>query len=164
VACTLRAFARIQASYADASLTLVGSGSQERALRALAKDLRLRNVTFAGRVDPSGICRYYADADFYVQTPAVDNMPLSLLEAFASGLPVVATRTGGVPALLEDGAHGLLVPDDDDAALAEQVMRLMEQPDYARQLAAAARETCAAYQWPVVCSQWLDTYRSAARA
>jgi L-malate glycosyltransferase len=164
VACTLRAFARIQARYPDASLTLVGSGSQERALRALASDLQLRNVTFAGRVDPSEMHRYYSDADFYVQTPAVDNMPLSLLEAFASGLPVVATRTGGVPAMLADGTHGLLVPDDDDAAVADRVASLIERPDYARQLAAAARETCAAYEWPIVSSQWLAAYRSCARA
>lgn len=164
VACTLRAFARIQARYPDASLTLVGSGSQEHALRELAGQLRLQNITFAGRVDPSEMHRYYADADLYVQTPAVDNMPLSLLEAFASGLPVVATRAGGVPAILTDGRHGLLVPDDDDRALAEQVLRLIEQPEYARQLAAAAREACAAYDWSVVSSQWLDAYRCCARA
>ena len=72
--------------------------------------------------------RYYADADLYVQTPAIDNMPLSLLEAFASGLPVVATRIGGVPAMLRDGVHGLLVRDDDDEAVAAQVIRLLEQP------------------------------------
>jgi glycosyltransferase involved in cell wall biosynthesis len=163
VACTLRAFARIQNRYPDASLTLVGGGSQEPALRALAGELQLRNVTFVGRVEPSQMCRYYADADFYVQTPAVDNMPLSVLEAFASGLPVVATRTGGVPTILTDGTHGLLVPDDDDAGLAEQVMRLIDQPDYARQLAAAARETCAAYEWSIVSRQWLSAYRSCIR-
>ena len=159
VPCTLRAFARIQTRYPDASLTLVGSGSQESALRALAATLRLRHVTFAGRVDPSQMARYYADADVYVQTPTIDNMPLSLLEAFACGLPAVATRAGGVPALMDHGARGLLVRDDDDEAVAASVIGLIEEPVYARALAAAARESCAAYTWPLVSAQWLAAYR-----
>jgi len=163
VACTLRAFARIQARYPEASLTLVGSGSQERPLRALAADLRLQHVTFAGPVAPSEVRRYYADADLYVQSSSIDNMPLSVLEAFASGLPVVATRVGGVPAILTDGVHGALVPDDDDAAMAAQVIRFVDQPALARRLAAAARATCAAYEWPVVRDQWLAAYQSVRR-
>jgi glycosyltransferase involved in cell wall biosynthesis len=160
VACTLRAFARIQQRYPEASLTLVGAGSEEHALRLLAADLRLQHVVFAGRVPAAEVHRYYADADLYVQSSAIDNMPLSVLEAFASGLPVVATRVGGVPAMLTDGVHGALVEDDDDAGLATAVIRLIEQPAYARQLAATARATCAAYQWSVVRDQWLAAYRS----
>ena len=161
VSCTLRAFARIQARYPEASLTLVGGGSQEGQLRALAEELKLEHVTFVGWVAPSEVHRYYADADLYVQTPEIDNMPLSMLEAFASGLPVVATRTGGVPTMLTDGVHGVLVADNDDAALASQVIRLIEDPAYAHQLAAAARHTCAAYEWPVVAGQWLAAYELA---
>lgn len=161
VACTLRAFALVQAAHADASLTLVGSGSLEPALRNLAGQLGLRNVTFAGRVPPSEVHRYYADADIYVQTPAVDNMPLSVLEAFASGLPVVSTNVGGVPAILTDGVHGLLAPADDPEAIAAQLLRLLSNPPLARQLAAAGHETCAAYQWPAAREGWLATYRTA---
>jgi glycosyltransferase involved in cell wall biosynthesis len=161
VSCTLRAFARIQARYSEATLTVVGSGSQERELRALAGKLRLQHVTFAGSVPPSEVHRHYAAADVYVQTPAIDNMPLSVLEAFASGLPVVATRIGGVPAMLTHGVHGLLVPDNDDAALASAVEQLIEDPAYAHRLAAAARHSCAGYDWPVVAGQWVAAYRLA---
>jgi glycosyltransferase involved in cell wall biosynthesis len=164
VACTLRAFARVQARYPDATLTVVGSGSQDAELRALAQTLGLRHVTFAGAVAPSDMPRYYADADLYVQTPSIDNMPLSVLEAFASGLPVVATRVGGVPAILTDNVHGLLAPDNDDEQVAAQVIRLLERPDHARQLAAAAHASCAPYAWPVVREGWLDAYRAAAKA
>jgi glycosyltransferase involved in cell wall biosynthesis len=163
VACVLRAFALVQARYPDASLTLVGSGSEEPALRALASALSLRHVAFAGRVPPGEMHRYYASADVYVQAPSIDNMPLSILEAFASGLPVVSTRVGGVPAMLTDGVQGLLAPDDDAAAVAAQVIRLLEDPEYARRLAAAARETCASYDWRVVRDGWLSAYRTAAR-
>jgi glycosyltransferase involved in cell wall biosynthesis len=163
VAAVLRAFARVQAGRADATLTLVGSGSQEPALRTLAAQLNLRHVTFAGRVPPAEISRYYAEADIYVQTPAIDNMPLSILEAFASGLPVVSTDVGGIPAILTHGVHGLLAPADDDEVVANHVMALLASPAYARQLAADARATCAAYAWPVAREGWLAAYRSVAR-
>jgi glycosyltransferase involved in cell wall biosynthesis len=163
VACVLRAFAQVQARYADASLVVVGSGSQDVALRSLASELGLRHVTFAGRVAPTEIARYYADADIYIQAPSIDNMPLSVLEAFASGLPVVATDVGGVPAILTDGVHGLLAPDNDADALAARVVRLLEDPEYARRLAAAATATCQQYDWPAVREQWLAAYRAAMR-
>lgn len=161
VACVLRAFARVQAHRPDASLTLVGSGTQEPALRALAEELTLRHVTFTGRVAPADIPRHYDDADIYVQTPSIDNMPLSVLEAFASGMPVVSTRVGGVPSILTDGVHGLLAPDDDAANVAAQVMRLLADPGDARRLAEAAHESCAAYAWPVVREGWRAVYRAA---
>ena len=163
VACVLRAFALVQAKYPDASLTIVGSGSQESSLRALASELSLRQVTFAGRVAPQDIARYYADADIYVQAPAIDNMPLSVLEAFASGMPAVSTDVGGVPTILSDGVHGLLAPDNDADAIAACVVRLLENPDYARGLAAAAHGTCARYGWPIVREGWLAAYRSLCR-
>ena len=160
VACVLRAFARVQARYEDATLTLVGGGSQEAALRALVQQLNLRNVSFAGRVAPTEINRYYANADVYVQAPCIDNMPLSVLEAFASGLPVVSTNVGGVPKILTHGLHGLLAPVDDDEALATLVLTLVESPSYARQLAAAARQSCAAYEWSVARDGWLEAYEA----
>lgn len=160
VAGVVRAFARIQSRYPEATLTLVGSGSQETALRAHAARLNLRGVTFAGRVPPSEIDRYYAEADIYVQTPSIDNMPLSVLEAFASGLPVVSTGVGGIPAILTHGVHGLLAPADDDETVAAHVMALLGSPGHARQLAAAAHETCANYQWRVAREGWLAAYRS----
>jgi len=159
VACVLRAFARVQARYPDASLTLVGSGSQDSTLRTLAAEMSLRNVTFAGRVAPSEIARFYADADIYVQAPTIDNMPLSVLEAFASGLPVVSTEVGGVPAILTHGVHGLLARDDDEEELAAQVLHLLAQPARARQMAAAAKDSCQRYDWRVVREHWLSAYR-----
>lgn len=160
VACTLRAFARVQAVYPDASLVLVGGGSEEGRLRTLAARLALRNVTFAGRVPQAEIHRFYAAASIYVQTPVVDNMPGSVVEAFASGLPVVSTGVGGIPVILQDGVHGLLAPENDDAAVAAHVITLLQNQDYARQLAAAASETCSDYDWPPVRDKWRAVYRT----
>src|SRR5262245_44433900 len=159
VACTLRAFRRIQDRYRDATLTLVGAGSQDAALRRLADELGLANVRFVGRVPPADIHHYYADADVYLQTPNIDNMPSSVLEAFASGCAVVATNAGGVPAILTNGVHGLLVPCGDADSAASAVCRLLSEPQLAVRLTRAARESCEQYRWSNVRAQWVSLYR-----
>ena len=162
VECTLRAFQLVQREYPDATLTLVGSGSQERALRDLAASLGIRNVTFAGRVPPSEIWRYYADADIYVQTPDIDNMPASVLEAYASGCAVVATNAGGVPAILTHETHGLLVARNDPGETAAAVLRLLREPGLADRLTEQARGACDKYRWTNVRARWLTLYRQLA--
>jgi glycosyltransferase involved in cell wall biosynthesis len=164
VACTLRAFSHVQATHPDATLTVVGAGSQERTLRELAQQLNLRQVTFVGRVAPSDMPQQYANADIYLQSPDIDNMPLSVLEAFASGLPVVSTDAGGVPAILTNEVHGLLVPVNDDRALAAAALRLLSEPDLAPRLTAAALATTDGYAWAGVRQQWLSAYRRLATA
>jgi len=159
VSCTLRAFRLVQDKYPDATLTLVGSGSEETTLKRLASDLRLQNVHFAGRVAPSEIWRYYASADIYVQTPDIDNMPSSVLEAFASGCAVVATEAGGVPAILTDGVHGLLSPCGNPDAVAAAIFRFVEDGELAQRLTTAARASCEQYRWSAVRAQWISLYR-----
>jgi glycosyltransferase involved in cell wall biosynthesis len=161
VACTLRAFHIVQQHRPDATLTLVGSGADAAALRRLADDLGLRGVTFAGRVAPDAIADYYSAHDIYIQSPDIDNMPISVIEAFASGCPVVSTRVGGVPVLVPDGEQGLLAPPGDHGALAAHVLRLLADPDHARQLARNAYAACARYTWSAVRDEWLRAYRGA---
>jgi glycosyltransferase involved in cell wall biosynthesis len=159
IACTLRAFRTVQSRCADASLTLVGAGSEDSQLRGLAAKLGLRNVTFVGQVPPAEIWRVYADADIYLQTPNIDNMPSSVLEAFASGLPVVSTDAGGVPAIVTNGANGLLAPVGDHESVARQILRLLDDQALVDRLTEAALASCAAYKWEVVRGQWLSLYR-----
>ncbi len=159
VATTIRAFRIVQDVWPAASLTLVGDGDQEDALRTLVAQLDLRRVTFVGRVAPHQIAEYYSNNDIYIQSPDIDNMPTSVLEAFASGLPVVSTEAGGVPAMLTHGVHGLLAPLADHDALGQRVLRLLANPEYARRLARTAYTTCDGCTWPRVREQWLRTYR-----
>ena len=159
VACTLRAFAIVQARHPDASLTVVGDGRQRPALETLARELQLRQLRFTGRVAPADIPRYYDEADIYVQTPDIDNMPLSVLEAYASGAPVVATNVGGLPSMLTDGVHGLLAPADDHQAVASRIIELLEDPQLAARLAANAYDRCRQYTWEAVRPEWLRVYR-----
>jgi len=161
---TLRAFRIVQNRWPDASLTLVGGGPGEAGLRALADRLGLQHVTFAGRARPDQIADAYAANDIYIQSPDIDNMPTSVLEAFASGLPVVSTRAGGVPAILTDGRHGLLAPCGDHEALARQVLKLLDDPALAGALVRAAFASCQTCTWSSVRERWLDAYRSAIAA
>jgi glycosyltransferase involved in cell wall biosynthesis len=126
--------------------------------------MKLRNVHFVGAVPPDRIAGCYASADVYVQTPAVDNMPLSILEAFASGLPVVSTCVGGVPAIVTDREDGLLAPDNDAEAVAARILELLHQPDLARRLAATAAGKCEHYDWRSTRDSWLAVYRALARS
>jgi glycosyltransferase involved in cell wall biosynthesis len=162
VGCTIRAFRLIQDRYPEATLTIVGGGSEEASLRRLTSELGLRGVRFAGRVAHTDIARHYTDADIYVQTPNIDNMPASVLEAYASGLPVVSTDAGGVPAILTHEEHGLLARVNDPAAVAAQVFRLLEEPGLAARLTAAALNSCQAYAWERVRTDWLAIYREVA--
>ncbi len=164
VACTLRAFTLVQKRWPNASLTLVGSGSCEAELRALAAELKLAHVEFVGRVPPERIADYYAQHDIYVQSPNIDNMPISVLEAYASGLPVVSTGAGGVPAILTHGEHGLLAPLDDPLALASRILLLLEQPGVALDLARNAHAMCESFAWERVRDQWLAHYQDVAQA
>ena len=161
IACTLRAFRIIQDRWPEAQLTLVGGGPEESRLRTLARELQLKQVTFTGRVNPAEIAGSYAEHDIYVQTPNIDNMPTSVIEAYASGLPVVSTEAGGMSAILTHGVDGLLVPLDDHVALAMRVLELLDEPVRARQLARTAYQRAQLCTWPVVRQQWLEIYRSA---
>ena len=150
MSCTLRVFRRVQDRHPDATLTVVGAGSQLAALQAQAETLGLRHVRFAGAIPPRQVWRAYADAHVYLQTPNIDNMPSSVLEAFSSGNPVVSTDAGGVSAIVEHGVNGLLAPCDDDAALAAHVLRLLDDPAMAAAVAHAALRSCERYRWPMV--------------
>src|SRR5438105_705781 len=132
--------------------------------RALGKPIVLnyRRGEAPDHLQRSAIARYYADNDIYLQSPDIDNMPTSVIEAFASGLPAVSTDAGGVPAIVVHDRYGLLAPAGDHEALAAHVLRLLDEPDRARAMARAAYATCGACTWPAVRRQWLDAYRTAA--
>jgi glycosyltransferase involved in cell wall biosynthesis len=123
----LRAFAAIAATSPRASLTLVGDGPERAPLERLAGELGVAGaVRFLGfRTD---IDELLAQADVFALTSTSEGIPMSILEAMKSGLAVVATRVGGVPATVADGETGLLVDSGDEAMLARALHALNEDP------------------------------------
>ena len=158
-ACTLRAFAIIQERYPDARLVLAHGGPLLPNLEALAASLGLRHTQFTGPVSPPEMAALYDAADVYLMSPNADNMPLSLLECFAAGLPIVASKAGGVPDMLEDQQTGLLFDPNDPQAMAACALRLVEEPGLAARLAANALAECGKYEWARIGPQWIMQYR-----
>jgi len=159
----LQAVARLRERHPEVSLTLAGSGSQEGALRRLAARLGV-NVTFTGRVAPEKMPELYRQADVLLNASVVDNQPLSILEAFASGLPVVTTATGDIASLVSDGETGLLVPAGDPDRMARAASRLLDDPLLAERLGRQARARAAAHAWSAVCPLWEAVLRRAPEA
>jgi glycosyltransferase involved in cell wall biosynthesis len=158
-ACTLRAFATIQEHYPGARLTIAHDGPLRPELQALAARLGLRQTEFIGSVSPEHMGALYDETDIYLMSPNADNMPLSLLECFAAGLPIVSSNTGGIPDIVEDRQTGLLFPPNDHQAMAACALRLLEEPGLAARLARSARAECEKYTWPHIGPQWIALYQ-----
>jgi glycosyltransferase involved in cell wall biosynthesis len=125
----------------------------------MARELKLRNTRFIGRVPHEQVGALYDSADIYLTTPNVDCMPGSILECFVSGLPVVATNAGGIPYITENERTALLVPINDHQSVAERAFRLLEDEDLVARLTAAARDDVGKYDWSCSRGQWVAAYR-----
>jgi glycosyltransferase involved in cell wall biosynthesis len=134
----LAAAPRILERHPDASFTLVGDGPRRDALETLTRALGI-----SARVRFLGECRdvapVLAEHDLFVLPSRSEAFPNALIEAMATALPVVATDVGGIPEVVRSGVNGRLVPPNDDAALAEAVVALMDDPATAAALGRAAR-------------------------
>jgi glycosyltransferase involved in cell wall biosynthesis len=156
----VRAFAEVKRIYPGAKLCLVGGGPTEAEIRDLVRELKLEGVYFAGVVSRQEIGRRYDEADIFINGSWLDNMPISILEAFASGTPVVTTGPEGIRYLVEHERTGLLSEPGDWHALAANVIRVLRNGELASHLASNAREESRRYHWEAVREQWLEVYRS----
>jgi glycosyltransferase involved in cell wall biosynthesis len=156
----VRAFGLIKKDYPEARLCLVGGGPTEGEVEELVKQLGLADVEFAGPVSHAEIARYYDKNDIFINASWLDNMPVSILEAFASGNPVVTTAPDGIRYLVEHERTGLLCEPGDWRALAGNVIRLLREPTLSRRLSENAYEEVQNYLWKRVRSRWLEVYRS----
>jgi len=154
----LEVFQRIRSVHPHATLTLAGGGPLlERAQRA-AQERALTGVHFPGMLASDQIPAAYDSADIFLNTSAVDNLPLTLIEASASGLPIVSTNAGAILDLIRDGENGLLAPVGDVDALAAHILRLLDDPALARRLSLAARNNARQYDWPQVAPRLARAY------
>jgi glycosyltransferase involved in cell wall biosynthesis len=159
---TLEAFALVRARYPQATLSIAGYGSEEPQLRSRAASLGLTGIRFLGRVEPSDLPALLDRADVFVNSSIVDNQPVSVLEAFAAGLPVVSTPTGDIANMVRDGETGLLVPAGDPAAMAKAVISLLENPNRAAAMARRARSEVERFSWAQVSDRWARVYNGRA--
>jgi L-malate glycosyltransferase len=156
----VRAFAEVEQVYPEARLDLVGSGPLEAQIRGLVDHLKLRGVNFVGVTPHGQIGKFYDRADIFINGSWLDNMPVSILEAFASGTPVVSTAPEGIRHLVEHERTGLLCAPGDASALASNVIRLLRDPALSSRIIRNAYQECRRYSWKEVSRQWMELYRS----
>jgi glycosyltransferase involved in cell wall biosynthesis len=144
----IRAFNQMEEEY-DAELVIVGEGPQKDELEKLTAELGLTDrVTFAGRVDSDEIPRYYASAELFVLPSVWEGHPLTLLEAWAAGCPVIASDVEGIAEFVEHGETGHLVEPEQPAELADALRYAFDNPDERREWGEAARATAQAeFSW-----------------
>ncbi|MEA2482657.1 MAG: hypothetical protein QOC55_604 [Thermoleophilaceae bacterium] len=137
----LEAIARLRENAVDIELTVVGGGEERARLEAQAGELGIGDrVTFRGALGQDDVLAAYRDADVFCLTSYAEGQPVVVMEAMASGLPVVATRVAGTPELVADGQTGLLVDAGAPDQVAAALGRLAGDEDLRQRLSRAGRE------------------------
>jgi glycogen(starch) synthase len=146
-------------------LTIVGEDwGGAGTLQALARALGVeKHVTFTGALPRNEVINAYASADAFVLPSLFEPFGIVLLEAMAAGLPVVASRVGGIPEVVSDGKTGLLVQPGDSRSLANALENLISDSALRRRLGAAGRVKATSYSWDGIVPQILDVYHEAMR-
>jgi glycosyltransferase involved in cell wall biosynthesis len=160
-ASAIRALALVRERFPAARLTVAGSGPELQNLEHLAAELgQADSVCFAGRLDRDAMAALYRSATVSLNPSLADNMPNSVLESMASGVPVISTDVGGVPFLLTHEVTGLLVKPKDPSALADAVLRLLEEAELRMRLRQAGLAEVQRYTWMRVAPLLATHYRA----
>ena len=139
----------------NASLCMVGpdtDGSLSQ-VKALAKQLKV-SVKFTGKLTKSEWNQLSKEYNIFINTTNFDNMPVSVIEAMALGLPVVSTNVGGLPYLITDGVDGMLVPPNDKIAMANAICSVFENLETTEAMVLKARQKVEAFDWEKVNKLW----------
>ena len=138
--------------------TLTMAGADKGLLASVRELVAAKNlgghVHFPGFLDMAAKQQIFDEHDIYLHTNRADNMPVSVVEAAAFGLPIVATRVGGIPYLLQHEETALLVENEDVDGMANAVQRLLDEPSLAARFSESGRRLAERSDWPNVRQQW----------
>lgn len=161
----IRALKKVVIEIPDAELVIVGEGYLRPALQMMTYDLELMDsVKFLGDISPERLARTYASSDVFV-LPSLhaESFGMVLLEAMASEVSVVASRTGGIPGVVKDGGEGILVKPGDEEQLARAIVELLRNEEKRSQIAKAGRhKALERYDWKIVGEKMQELYSSLA--
>jgi glycosyltransferase involved in cell wall biosynthesis len=160
----LEAWAQISSRLPDATLSIVGSGDTRylRKVKSMASALSLRSsLRWLGSKSPAEIRRLHSESALLLHPTLIDNSPNAIAEAMASGLPIVASRVGGIPSMIRDGESGVLVEPGDAHDLAQATVKLLLNPRVAADLARKAKACAISRNTPEGVSQkTMDVYKN----
>jgi glycosyltransferase involved in cell wall biosynthesis len=158
----IQAMARIHGEMPGARLTLVGDGTERGELEDLVDRLGVREcVTFTGRVPHEEVRGYLDRADVFVLPSLSEGLPLTILEAMASGLPIVATKVGGVPDIVDEGMNGYLVEPRNPDEIADRVSMLLRNDVVRDEISARNRKKAEQFGWDEIAGALERVYESA---
>ncbi len=164
VGTALRALRIVRERIPGARMAVAGSGPALASLEAEAAELGIRDaVEFTGRLENERMAAFYREADLVLNPSLVDNMPISILEAFASGIPVVTTNVGGIPDLVGVSGTAVLVPPRDPDAMARAAVDLLSKPERAEAQIRAALDHVRSFAWSEIRPRLLAVYTKATR-
>jgi glycosyltransferase involved in cell wall biosynthesis len=156
----VRVLSKLKKSVPNARLIMAGpdKGSKAQTVQ-LAEELGLSDsIQFLGFLDHESKIREFGQSDIYINTNRIDNMPVSVLEARALGLPVVATNVGGLPHLIEHEADGLLVESDDPDDMASAIIRLIEDKSLVQRISKSGRQRAELSSWTAIKVKWEELF------
>jgi glycosyltransferase involved in cell wall biosynthesis len=153
-----RVLALLVREFPNLRLIMIGPDKKDGSLqftRKVATNLRVSDrIELAGSVEKQMVPFWLDKGDVFVNTSDVDNTPISVMEAMASGLCIVSTAVGGVPCLLKDGSEALLVRPNDPEAMADAIRKILEEPRLAISLSENARYKVEQFDWQNILPQW----------
>jgi glycosyltransferase involved in cell wall biosynthesis len=160
----VRVAARLREAFPELHLTMIGPDQQDGSLertRAVLDELGVSEcVKLILGVPKSEVPARLNEGDILLNTPVVDNTPVGVLEAMACGLCVVSTNVGGIPYLLDNERHALLVPAHDPEAMAGAVTRILTEPGLARRLSRNGRALTESFDWSTILPRWEAVFSS----
>lgn len=141
----------------EAELCMVGpdnDGSLEEA-KKYAKQLKV-NVFFTGKLEKEEWITLSKDYNIFINTTNFDNMPVSVIEAMALGLPVVSTNVGGIPFLITNTENGILIEPNNTVEFVKAIKKLVSEPTRTTNIVALARKKVEQFNWDIVKNQWIN--------
>lgn len=163
----VRVLAHLKEEFPEVRLSMAGADKQDGSLERAIATARSCNVgdrlELCGLLSKPSVPGFLAQADIFLNTSSVDNTPVSVLEAMASGLCVVSTEVGGIPYLLSSGRDALLVAPNDDVAMAAAVRMLLTNPDLVNRLQVASKAKVRTFDWSTILPQWQNLLMSVAQ-
>ncbi|RJS80711.1 glycosyltransferase family 4 protein [Methanophagales archaeon] len=145
----------------DTRLMLVGDGEDRESLEKHVKELDLEKyVSFVGKVPNEKVPEYMVASDVFVLPSVSEGFPVTILEAMASGLPIVATKVGGLPEIIKDGENGFLVEPKNPKGIAQRVMLILEDDNLSGRISRNNRECVKKYSWGSVIERLEEVYKS----
>jgi len=160
----IKAFKNIVRECPPAKLIIVGTGPSKDELVNFVKATRLKNIIFTGYVKKYYLNQLLAAADVYVSPSVYETFGIAVLEALASGLPIVATNVGGLPEIVENGKNGFLVPPRNPAAISEAVLRIIFDKSLRLKFRENNKTKAKKYSTDVVFPKILNIYNEALSA